>query len=444
MFDSLTERLNAIFARLRGKGRLTEEEVKAGLREIRLVLLEADVHFKVAKELIERIEKRAVGTEVLESLTPGQQVVKIVRDELVRLLGEERAPLSLVRRPAVVLLAGLQGSGKTTTAAKLGLVLKKEGRKPVLVATDVYRPAAVEQLEKLGRDLEIPVVSPAGRTPVEVARGAVDWARDNLRDVVIIDTAGRLQIDEAMMRELEEMKDATAPEEILLVADAMTGQEAVAIAQAFDQRLALSGIILTKLDGDARGGAALSIRHVTGRPIKFVGMGEKVTELEPFHPSRMADRILGMGDVLSLIEEAEERLDRKKAEELAERIKKDRFTLEDFLDQLLEMRKLGPLAQVLEKLPGGARLKANSPIDEKEIDRTVAILRAMTLEERQNPSIIGGSRKKRIARGSGARVRDVNQTLQSFEEAKKALKYVGTKHWKGHLPPNLFSSAGKG
>jgi len=437
MFDSLTARLNAVFSRLRGKGRLSEADVVAGLREIRLVLLEADVNFRVVKDLMARIQERAVGTEVLESLTPGQQVVKIVRDELTRVLGEERSPLSLERRPTVIALVGLQGSGKTTTAAKLALYLKKEGRKPCLVAADVYRPAAIDQLEKLGKDLEIPVLSARGVDPVEIASRAADWAQEGLRDVAIIDTAGRLQIDEAMMHELEEVKRVAAPDELLLVADAMTGQEAVAIASAFNDRLGLTGVILTKLDGDARGGAALSIRHVTGRPIKFVGLGEKTTELEPFHPSRMAERILGMGDVLSLIEQAEERLDQKKAQELAEKIRKNRFTLDDFLTQLEEMRKLGPLSQILDKLPGVAKLKGASPVDEGEVDRTLAILRSMTVAERQDPSIIGGSRKKRIARGSGTRVRDVNQTLESYEQAKRALKQMGGKHGKIPLPPDL-------
>ncbi len=440
MFDSLTSRLNAVFSRLRGKGRLSEADVNLGLREIRMVLLEADVNFKVVRDLMSRIQARAVGAEVLESLTPGQQVVKIVRDELVHLLGEERSPLSLDRRPAVIVLVGLQGSGKTTTAAKLGLLLKKDGRKPCLVAADVYRPAAIEQLEKLGRDLEIPVLAERGSNPVDIAAKAIDWARENLRDVVIIDTAGRLQIDERMMHELEEVKRVAVPDELLLVADAMTGQEAVAIASTFNERLSLTGVILTKLDGDARGGAALSIRHVTGRPIKFVGVGEKIAQLEPFHPTRMAERILGMGDVLSLIEEAEEKLDQKKAEELAQRIRKNRFTLQDFLDQLQEMRKLGPLSQILDKLPGAARLKGAPGVDERELDRTLAILRSMTVEERENPSIIGGSRKKRIARGSGTRVRDVNQTLESYEQAKKALKQVGGKRGKSPFPPDLFKA----
>jgi len=441
MFDALTSKLNAVFSKLRGKGRLSEEDVGLALREIRLALLEADVNYRVVKDLLARIAERAVGAEVLESLSPGQQVVRIVRDELVSLLGAEHTPLSLDRRPAVVMLVGLQGSGKTTTAAKLALTLRKQGRKPVLAAADVYRPAAIDQLEKLGRDLEIPVVALRDRSPAEIARAAVAWTQDNLRDVVILDTAGRLQIDLAMMEELVEIKAAAPPDEILLVADAMTGQEAVAIAQAFDQRIGLTGVILTKLDGDARGGAALSIRHVTGRPIKFVGLGEKVTELEPFHPARMAERILGMGDVLTLIEEVEEKLDRKKAEELAVRLKKNRFTLEDFRDQLEETRKLGPISQILDKIPGMAALRNKPEVDEKELDRALAILRSMTLEERENPSIIGGSRKKRIAQGSGTKVRDVNRLLASFEETKKALKLVGGRRGKGRSPFDLLQKA---
>jgi signal recognition particle subunit SRP54 len=441
MFDALTSKLNAVFSKLRGKGRLSEEDVGLALREIRLALLEADVNYRVVKDLLARIAERAVGAEVLESLSPGQQVVRIVRDELVSLLGAEHTPLSLDHRPAVVMLVGLQGSGKTTTAAKLALTLRKQGRKPVLAAADVYRPAAIDQLEKLGRDLEIPVVALRDRSPAEIARAAVAWTQENLRDVVILDTAGRLQIDLAMMEELVEIKAAAPPDEILLVADAMTGQEAVAIAQAFDQRIGLTGVILTKLDGDARGGAALSIRHVTGRPIKFVGLGEKVTELEPFHPARMAERILGMGDVLTLIEEVEEKLDRKKAEELAVRLKKNRFTLEDFRDQLEETRKLGPISQILDKIPGMAALRDKPEVDEKELDRALAILRSMTLEERENPSIIGGSRKKRIAQGSGTKVRDVNRLLASFEETKKALKLVGGRRGKGRSPFDLLQKA---
>jgi len=438
MFDSLTSKLNAVFSRLRGKGRLTEGDITAGLREIRLALLEADVNYQLVKELVGRIRERAVGKEVLESLTPGQQVVKIVRDELTVLMGKERASLSLHRRPAVIMLVGLQGSGKTTTAAKLALKLKKEGRKPVLVASDVHRPAAFEQLKALGDDLKIPVTPNQNRPPAQIVASAVEWSKENLRDTVIIDTAGRLQIDKAMMHELQEIKDAVNPDETLLVADAMTGQEAVNIASAFDERITLTGVILTKLDGDARGGAALSIWHVTGRPIKFVGVGEKITELEPFHPGRMAERILGMGDVLSLIEQAEERLDQKKAEDLASRIRKNRFTLQDFLEQLEEMRKLGPLSQILERLPGGGKLREKTDVDEGAIDHALAILRSMSLEERFNPSIIGGGRKKRIARGSGVKVRDVNRVLSRFEEAKRALKLVDGRRGKGRFPMDLL------
>ena len=439
MFDGLAERLSAVFQRLRGKGSLTESDVAEGLREIRLALLEADVHYRVVKELVERIRVRAVGADVLDSLTPGQQILKIVRDELAETMGGERTSLRLDRRPAVVLLVGLQGSGKTTTAAKLANVLQREGRKPVLVAADVYRPAAIDQLEKLGRDLDIPVVSRTDANPVKIAAGAVSWARQHLRDVVLIDTAGRLQIDDEMMREIADIAAATNPDEKLLVADAMTGQEAVAVATAFNERVGLTGVILSKTDGDARGGAALSIRHATGRPIVYVGTGEKVDGLEPFHPQRMAERILGMGDVLTLIEQAEERMDVAKAEQLVENLRKNRFTLQDFLDQLEEVRKLGPLSQILERLPGAAKLKGGvTDADEAELKRTIAILRSMTLAERLEPSIIGGSRKKRIARGSGTRVRDVNAVLTRYAEAKRALKWVGGRRGMGRFPPGVL------
>ena len=442
MFDALAERLTAVFQRLRGKGTLNESDVSEGLREIRLALLEADVHYKVVKELIEKIRVRAVGVEVLESLTPGQQLLKIVRDELAETMGGERATLRLDRRPSVILLVGLQGSGKTTTAAKLARLLQHEGRKPVLVAADVYRPAAIDQLEKLGRDLDIPVVSRIDPNPVKIAAGGVSWARQNLRDVVLIDTAGRLQIDDAMMQEIADIAAATNPVEKLLVADAMTGQEAVAVATAFNDRVALTGVILSKTDGDARGGAALSIRHAVGRPIVYVGTGEKTDGLEPFHPQRMAERILGMGDVLTLIEQAEEKMDVAKAEQLVKNLQKNRFTLQDFLEQLEEVRKLGPLSQILDRLPGAAKLKG-SVTDESEADlkRTLAILRSMTLEERREPSIIGGSRKKRIARGSGTRVRDVNAVLTRYAEAKRALKWVGGRRGKGHFPPDILGAS---
>ncbi|MCD6136635.1 signal recognition particle protein [Candidatus Bipolaricaulota bacterium] len=439
MFDSLTDRLTSVFSRLKGKGKLTADDVKAGLREIRLALLEADVNYKVVKELMNRVQERAVGEDVLESLTPGQQVVKIVRDELTALMGGRNAALNLSHHPAVIMLVGLQGSGKTTSAAKLALHLQKEGRKPVLVAADVYRPAAIAQLQTLGNDLEVPVVTGDSKHPVQIASTGVNWARENLRDVVLIDTAGRLHIDEAMMDELKRIKAEVDPDEILFVADAMTGQEAVNIARTFNESIAFSGVILTKLDGDARGGAALSVHNVTGVPIKFVGMGEKIADLQPFHPERMAERILGMGDVLTLIEQAETQMDQKKAEQLARHIKKNQFTLQDFLEQLEEMRKLGPLSGILDKLPLKKKMKGNVDVDEQELSKTLAVLRSMTVAERLNPSIIGGSRKKRIAQGSGTKVRDVNRVLSRFKESKKAIKALSTRRGgKGRAPIDML------
>ena len=384
---------------------------------------------------LERIKARAIGEEVLGSLTPGQQVIKIVRDELTATMGGERSPLDLSRSPAVLLMVGLQGSGKTTSAAKLALRLKKDGRKPLLIAADTYRPAAVDQLQMLGKEVDVPVFSLADANPVEIVTRGLDWAETQLRDVVIVDTAGRLQIDEAMMAEVDEIARVAKPSEILLVADAMTGQEAVNIASAFHDQLGLTGVILTKLDGDARGGAALSIRHLSGCPVKFVGTGEKLDGLEPFHPERMAERILGMGDVLTLIEQAEQTLDQDKAAGLVERLRKNQFSLQDFLEQLEEMQKLGPLSSIIDKLPGAAKLKsAAGTEDEGETVRAMAIMRSMTLEERLNPSIIGGSRKKRIARGSGTQVRDVNRVLARFSEAKRALKMIGGRRNKGKNP----------
>ena len=443
MFDSLTDRLTSVFSRLKGKGKLSSDDVKAGLREIKLALLEADVNYKVVRDLMARVQERAVGEEVLESLTPGQQVVKIVRDELTALMGGQSAGLNLAHHPAVVMLVGLQGSGKTTTVAKLALHLQKEGRKPVLVAADVYRPAAIAQLQTLGNNLDIPVVTGDSVHPVKIASAGVEWAKENLHDVVLIDTAGRLHIDEAMMKELEEIKAAVDPDEILFVADAMTGQEAVNIARTFNDSIAFSGVILTKLDGDARGGAALSVYHVTGKSIKFVGMGEKIADLQPFHPDRMAERILGMGDVLSLIEQAETQMDQKKAEQLARHIKKNQFTMQDFLEQLEEMRKLGPLSGILEKLPLKLplkkKIKGDVDVDEQDLTKTLAVLRSMTLEERLNASIIGGSRKKRIARGSGTNVRDVNRVLSRFKESKKAIKLLSSgRGGKGRSPIDLM------
>ncbi len=428
MFNTLTEKLNGILTQLRRRGALTEKDLDEGLRQVRLALLEADVNYRVVKKFIDDVKQKALGARILESLTPGQQIVKIVRDELVQILGGTRADLQLTHWPSVLLLVGLQGSGKTTMAGKLAKYLTEKLQKRVLLAaTDLQRPAAIDQLKQLGAKLGYPVYA-EGRTPVAVAEGALTEARKNSFDVLIIDTAGRLQIDEELMTELVEMREKLQPTEILLVADAMTGQEAVNIAQAFDQRLKLTGIILTKLDGDARGGAALSMITVTGRPIKFVGVGEKLEDLEVFHPDRMAERILGMGDILSLIEEAEARVDAKKAEEFVRKIQKESFTLEDFREQIQQLRRMGPITKLLEKLPGMQQVE----VDEKALVRVEAIINSMTPEERRKPEILNGRRKKRIALGSGTQVSDVNKLLKRFEEAKKMMK-----QFKGRRLPQM-------
>jgi signal recognition particle subunit SRP54 len=418
MFNTLTEKLNSILTQWRRRGALTEKDLDEGLRQVRLALLEADVHYKVVKKFTDDVKQKALGAQILESLSPGQQIVKIVRDELVHILGGTRAELTLTSWPSVLLLVGLQGSGKTTMSGKLAkYATEKLQKKVLLAATDLQRPAAIEQLKQLGAKLGYPVYA-EGRTPLEVAEGALREARKNSFDVLIIDTAGRLQINEELMAELVEMKARLQPTEILLVADAMTGQEAVTIAQTFDQRLTLTGIILTKLDGDARGGAALSMITVTGRPIKFVGVGEKLEDLEVFHPDRMAERILGMGDILSLIEEAEARVDAKKAEEFVKKIQKESFTLEDFREQIQQMRRLGPITKLLEKIPGMQKVQ----VDERALVRVEAIINSMTPEERRKPEILNGKRKRRIALGSGTQVSDVNKLLKRFEEAKKMMK----------------------
>jgi signal recognition particle subunit SRP54 len=420
MFNTLTEKLNGILTQWRRRGALTERDLDEGLRQVRLALLEADVNYKVVKRFIDDVKQKALGAKILESLTPGQQIVKIVRDELVHILGGTRADLQLTSWPSVILLVGLQGSGKTTMAGKLAKYLTERLKKKVLLAaTDLQRPAAIEQLKQIGAKLGYPVYA-EGRTPIEVAEGALLEARKNSFDVLIIDTAGRLHINEELMAELEEMKQKLQPAETLLVADAMTGQEAVAIAQTFDQRLKLTGIILTKLDGDARGGAALSMVTVTGRPIKFVGVGEKVEDLEVFHPDRMAERILGMGDILSLIEEAEARVDTKKAEEFIRKIHKESFTLEDFREQIQQLRRMGPITKLLEKIPGMQRVE----VDERALVRVEAIINSMTPEERRRPEILNARRKRRIALGSGTQVSDVNRLLKRFEEAKKMMKQL--------------------
>jgi signal recognition particle subunit SRP54 len=426
MFDSLTEKLGSVFKKLRGHGKLTEQNINEALKEVRLALLEADVNFKVVKDFIDRIRTRAVGREVLESLTPAQQVVKVVHEELISLMGDVNPGLSLSYKPPIpFMLVGLQGSGKTTTAAKLGKYLKDKGRKPYLVPADVRRPAAIDQLKKLGEQLGIPVFnSDPKETPLKICRQALVWADGEGGDTLIIDTAGRLHIDEDLMKELEDIKREINPREILLVADAMTGQDAVNVAKKFNETLDIHGVILTKLDGDARGGAAISIKSVTGKPIKFIGMGEKLDALELFHPDRMASRILGMGDVLSLIEKAQENIDAKKAQELERKLLKDKFTLEDFLDQLQQIKKMGSMEQILSMIPGVGRLKLPSNLEgsEKELVKVEAIIRSMTREERRSPEILNGSRRLRIAKGSGTSVQDVNQLLKQYLQTKKMLR----------------------
>jgi signal recognition particle subunit SRP54 len=429
VFDTLSDRLQDTFARLRGHGRLSEAQVDAALREVRLALLEADVNFKVVKDFIARVRERAVGEEVTRSLTPAQQVIKIVHEELVVTLGERNVPLTWSPRPPTVLLmAGLQGSGKTTTAAKLARWLAGKGRKPLLVACDLQRPAAVKQLQVLGEQAKIPVYAPEeggpGADPVPVARHARDEAERTGRDVVIVDTAGRLAIDAEMMAQAAAIREAVDPTEVLLVVDAMTGQDAVATAQAFQEGVDVTGFVLTKLDGDARGGAALSIRSVTGRPIKFAATGEKLADFDAFHPDRLAGRILGMGDVLTLIERAEEQIDREQAEKMERKLREASFTLEDFLDQLQQVKKMGPLSQVLGMLPGMSQQLKGVEVDDRDVARVEAIIRSMTPGERTNPKILNGSRRARIAKGSGTTTQQVNALLKQFEEARRMMKQL--------------------
>lgn len=423
MFESLSDKLQNVFAKLRGKGRLSEADVTEALREVRLALLEADVNFKVVKELVAKIKERSIGQDVLESLTPAQMVVKIVDEELVELLGGADSRLNFSPRPpTIVMLCGLQGSGKTTTCAKLAHWMRRQGRNPLLVACDIYRPAAIKQLQVLGEQLKMPVFTMGDQVaPPEIAARAVAQANQNGNDVVILDTAGRLHIDDAMMQELERVKRNVQPTETLLIVDAMTGQDAVNFALQFHERLAVDGFIMTKMDGDARGGAALSIRSVTGVPIKFLGVGEKLDALDSFHPDRMASRILGMGDVLSLIERAEQAIDQKKAEELERKLKENRFDLNDFLDQLQQMRKMGPLDQLLGMIPGMGKLK-DVHVDEKQLGRHEALVRAMTPMEREEPAILNGSRKRRIAMGAGVSVQEINEFLKQFDMMRQMIK----------------------
>ena len=426
-FEGLSEKLNAAFKRLRGKGRLTENDVREAMREVRLALLEADVSYKVVKEFVATVTERSVGTDVLDSLTPAQQVVKIVNEELTNLMGGGTAKLAFANNgPTIVMMVGLQGAGKTTTTAKLAGYMKKfHSKRPLLAACDVYRPAAIEQLKVVGGQLGLPVFEEGQGDPVKIAENALRYARDHGNDLVFLDTAGRLHVDEALMDELKRMKAAVHPNEILLVVDAMTGQDAVNAASAFDEALGIDGVVLTKLDGDARGGAALSIKAATGKPIKFVGTGEKLDMIEPFHPDRMASRILGMGDMLSFIEKAQQTYDEKQAKKLEEKLKKNSFTLSDYFDQLQQIRGMGDLSQLAGMMPGnlGNKLQG-AQIDEKAIAHTEAIILSMTPEERENPQILGASRKKRIAAGCGLDVVDVNRLLKQFEGMQQIIKQV--------------------
>jgi signal recognition particle subunit SRP54 len=435
VLEALSDRLGAIFARLRSRGRLTESDVGEVLREVRVALLEADVSLAVAKDFVARIRERAVGRDVLTSLTPAQSVIKIVHDELVALLGGAQARLRFADAPpTVIMLVGLQGSGKTTQAGKLALRLKEQGRRTLLVAADVQRPAAIAQLQTLGKQIDLPVYDEGAGDPVRIAQHGVAEAKRLGIPTVIVDTAGRLQIDDALMTELEKMRAATSPHEILLVADAMTGQEATNVAKGFNDRLGITGVLLTKLDGDTRGGSALSIHHVTGAPIKFIGVGEKLSALEPFHPERLASRILGMGDVLTLIEKTQAVYSEDQARELATKLRKQEFTLDDFLSQLRQVRKMGSMSDILKMIPGMTRaLPKDLEIDEGELAKIEAIICSMTMRERDNPSILNGSRRKRIARGSGTQVSDVNRLVKQFESSRQMMKhFAGGK--RGRLP----------
>src|SRR5882762_2468763 len=428
MFDSLSGKLQTVFKNLRGLGRISDNNVGDSLREVRLALLDADVNFKVVKEFIERVKEKSLGQEVIQSIQPGQQIIKIIHDELVALLGSENAGLTLKSNPACLMMVGLHGSGKTTSSGKLARLLQKQGRQPLLVAADVYRPAAMDQLETLGKQLGIPVFVKRGETDVlQIAREALDFAKANNRNTLIFDTAGRLQIDEPLVQELVRLRDLVKPQEILLVLDAATGQEAVNVATHFDQALNITGAILTKLDGDARGGAALSLKAVTGKPIKFGGVGEKLEDFEPFHPERMASRILGMGDVVSLVEKAAEAVDLDDAKRLEEKMRKGQFTLEDFLDQLRQMKKLGSLESLVGLLPGGSQMlkDANVNQQEKEFRRMEGMICAMTLKERRAPQILNARRRQRIAKGSGVTVTEVNTLLNRFSQMQQMMKKFG-------------------
>ncbi len=433
-FEGLSEKLNGVFKRLRLHGKLKESDIKDVMREVRLALLEADVNYKVTKDFVASVSEKAVGAEVLESLTPAQQVIKIVRDEMTALMGTENERIRFAKKPPTILMmCGLQGSGKTTHCAKLARYFKSQGRRPLLVACDVYRPAAIKQLQVVGEQVGVPVFEMGQIDPVTIAQKALLRAKDHGDDIVILDTAGRLHIDEELMAELSRIKEAIVPNEILLVVDAMTGQDAVNVAKTFDERLGINGVILTKLDGDTRGGAALSVRAVTGKPIKFAGMGERLDQLEPFYPDRMASRILGMGDVMTLIEKAQDTVDEKEAEKLAQKMRKNTFSLEDLLQQMKQLRGMGPLGQVLGMIPGVRVRDEDAERGEKELKRMEAIIFSMTKAEREKPSIIDPKRKRRIAAGSGTKVEDVNRVLKQFNQMQKMMKQFNTKKGRAQL-----------
>ncbi len=449
IFEGLSDKLQGAFGKLKSKGKLTEADVKSAMREVKMALLEADVNYKVVKDFVKKVQDRCVGEDVMKSLTPGQMVIKIVNEELTSLMGDVQSKITIAPNPpTVIMMVGLQGAGKTTTSGKLGGYLKKQGKSPLLVACDVYRPAAIKQLQVVGEKLELPVFTMGDKTsPVTIAKAALEQAKKNANDIVIIDTAGRLHVDELLMQELKDIKAEVNPQEILLVVDSMTGQDAVNVSESFNEILGIDGIVLTKLDGDTRGGAALSIRAVTQKPIKFIGMGEKLDNLEAFHPDRMASRILGMGDVLSLIEKAKDALDEEKTRALGEKLKKNEIDFEDFLIQLEQVQNLGPLDKLLDLVPGIGNIRGqigDVDLNGKEIKRTKAIIQSMTLEERRNPQIINGSRKKRIAKGSGTSVQDVNKLIKQYNEMKKMMKMFQSggmmnKMKKGIFPkfPNL-------
>lgn len=441
-FENLSNKLQDVFKQLRGKGKLTEADVKTAMREVKIALLEADVNFKIVKNFIKTVTERAVGTEVLEGLNPGQQVIKIVNEELISLMGTTQSQLTFAKRPPTVyMMVGLQGAGKTTSSGKLAGQLRKQGRNPLLVACDVYRPAAIKQLQVVGKNYNIPVFEMGDKlSPVEISKKALEYAAENRNDVILIDTAGRLHINEELMQELQDIKEVVKPQEILLVVDAMTGQDAVTVAESFDSQLGIDGIIMTKLDGDARGGAALSVRSVTNKPIKYIGMGEKMEDLEPFYPDRMASRILGMGDVLTLIDKVQQNIDEQEAKEMQKKMLSNEFTLEDFLSQMQQIKKMGPLKDLMGMIPGMNKFNLDEALNgvdpSKEMAKTEAIIQSMTREERLNPSILNGPRKKRIANGSGRSVAEVNRLLKQFEEMKKMMKQMNNmqKGKKGKLP----------